>query len=174
MRLPSRLTSTICGPPFSGSLAEFVGCAALRTIPPRCTEPVFRGWNGSETSYCRNSPVPKQETYRKRSSSERLMSVISGGTALNPLQQRRQACGIGGLGGNLDHFLDCPFAVVAMPEPDRRGEILQRDHHAQQNRTRGVGSCAGRSSSAICCSAPRSSSCRWRRLRRSQTCSLWP
>jgi hypothetical protein len=40
------------------------------------------------------------------------------------LQQRRQGCRIGGLGGNLDHLLDCPFAVVAIPGPDRRGEIL--------------------------------------------------
>src|SRR5438270_6454635 len=75
MRRPSRLTSTICGAPFSGFFG-CLGCAARRTIPPRCTEPVFFGCNGSETSYCRNSPVPKQETYKKRSSSERLMSVL--------------------------------------------------------------------------------------------------
>src|SRR5438445_490356 len=37
-----------------------------------------------------------------------------------------------------------------------------------------LGSWAGRSSSAICCSAPRSSSCRCRRLSKSQMCSLRP
>jgi hypothetical protein len=35
----------------------------------------------SETSYWRISPVPQHETYRKRSSRERFMSVTSGGTA---------------------------------------------------------------------------------------------
>src|SRR5215467_7712694 len=47
--------------------------------------PVNTGLNGSDTSYCRNSPVPQHDTYRKRSSSDRLMSVTSGGTALNGL-----------------------------------------------------------------------------------------
>src|SRR5580700_535760 len=121
MRRPSRLTSTICGAPFNGVLGCF-GCAALRTIPPRCTDPVFRGRKGSETSYCKNSPVPKQETYKKRSSRDRLMSVISGGTALKPCNS----------GGNVDYFLNSPFAIVAMPDPNRRREIFQRDYHSEK------------------------------------------
>src|SRR6478672_334438 len=54
-------------------------------MPPSCTEPVSTGLKGSDTSYCFSSPVPKHDTYRNRSSSERLMSVTSGGTAPNPL-----------------------------------------------------------------------------------------
>src|ERR1700690_1011992 len=53
-------------------------------MPPTCTEPINLGLNGSETSYWRISPVPQQEAYRNRSSTERLMSVSNGGTALNP------------------------------------------------------------------------------------------
>src|SRR5262245_46213157 len=53
-------------------------------MPPIFMEAMSRGLNGSDTSYCCNSPVPQQETYRYRSSSERLRSVTSGGTALNP------------------------------------------------------------------------------------------
>src|SRR5262245_36489 len=54
-------------------------------MPPTCTDPVNCGLNGSDTSYCRSSPVPQHETYNWRSSSDRLMSVTSGGTALKPL-----------------------------------------------------------------------------------------
>src|ERR671933_245466 len=58
MRRPSRLTSTICGPPLS---SPPVGCGARETIPPSRAEPVSWGWNGSPTSYCRNSPVPQPD-----------------------------------------------------------------------------------------------------------------
>src|SRR6476659_7314615 len=74
-------------------------------IPPRCTDPVFRGWKGSETSYCRNSPVPQQETYRKRSSSERLMSVTNGGTALKPCRIGGRLAGSAGSAGISITFL---------------------------------------------------------------------
>src|SRR5215468_5029820 len=104
MRLPSRLSSTICGPPFNGVLG-CLGCAAFLTIPPKCTDPVLRGWKGSVTSYCRNSPVPKQDTYRKRSSSERLMSVIKGGTALNPCKRGGKFAGSAGSAGISITFL---------------------------------------------------------------------
>src|SRR5205085_589086 len=78
---------------------------AFRTIPPKCTDPVFRGWKESETSYCKNSPVPKQETYRKRSSSERLMSVMSGGTALKPCSSGGRVAGSAGSAGISITFL---------------------------------------------------------------------
>src|SRR5256885_17235025 len=68
-------------------------------MPPRCTEPVSLGLNGSLTSYCRNSPVPQQETYRKRSSRLRLMSVTSGGTALNGFSAGGSWSGSAGSGG---------------------------------------------------------------------------
>src|SRR5580658_2290862 len=54
------------------------------------------------------------------------MSVISGGTALNPFSS-------GGLGGNVDHFLHSPFAIVAMPKPNGSGQIFQRYHYANKS-----------------------------------------
>src|SRR6266700_4041486 len=63
------------------------------------TEPVFFGLNGSDTSYCRNSPVPQHETYRNLSSSERLMSVTSGGTALKSLSMGGSFAGSAGSAG---------------------------------------------------------------------------
>src|SRR5439155_17690505 len=73
-----------CGLTFKASLG-LLGSSARLTMPPMRTEPVNFGLKGSDTSYCRISPVPQHATYRKRSSSERLMSETSGGTALNPL-----------------------------------------------------------------------------------------
>jgi hypothetical protein len=49
-------------------------------MPPRWSEPVFFGLTGSETSYWMNSPVPQHETYRKRSSSDRLMNLVDAAT----------------------------------------------------------------------------------------------
>src|SRR5277367_6574861 len=81
-RRPSRLSSIICDAPFSGPL---FGCLPCDTIPPSRTLPVSFGLNGSLTSYCFRSPVPKHATYKNLSSRLRLRSVISGGTALNGL-----------------------------------------------------------------------------------------
>src|SRR5712692_10041746 len=74
-------------------------------MPPIRTEPVSFGLNGSETSYCRNSPVPQQETYRKRSSRERLMSVTNGGTALKPCRNGGRVAGSAGSAGISITFL---------------------------------------------------------------------
>src|SRR5262249_31125315 len=68
-------------------------------MPPIFTHPVSLGLNGSETSYCRSSPVPQQETYRKRSSSERFRSVTNGRTALTPLRIGGGWSGAAGWGG---------------------------------------------------------------------------
>src|SRR5437588_10197690 len=54
-------------------------------MPRLRTEPGFSGLNGSDTWYWRNAPVPQQETYRNLSSSDKLMSVTNGGTALKSL-----------------------------------------------------------------------------------------
>ena len=64
----------------------------------------------------------------------------------------------------------CPPGARARPTPTDPSTKSPR----RQSRRSSVGSCAGRSSSTICCSAPRSSTCRWRRLCRSHTCSAWP
>src|ERR671919_1905863 len=79
-RRPSRLTSIIWGAPANGS-SEAAGWGARRTIPPRRTELVSLGLCGSLTSYCLSSPVPQHDTYSQRSSTDRSMSVTSGGTA---------------------------------------------------------------------------------------------
>src|SRR5437899_6346368 len=68
-------------------------------MPPIRTEPVFFGLNGSETSYCKNSPVPQQETYRNLSSSDKLMSDTSGGTALKSLSIAGNLSGSAGSAG---------------------------------------------------------------------------
>src|SRR5262245_5383502 len=68
-------------------------------MPPIFTEPVSTGLNGSDTSNCFSSPVPQHDTYRKRSSSERLRSVTSGGTAPKPLRRGgRSSAGAGSAG----------------------------------------------------------------------------
>src|SRR5262245_17257209 len=68
-------------------------------MPPILTEPVSTGLNGSETSNCFSSPVPQHDTYRKRSSSERLMSVTSGGTAPKPLRRGGRSSAAAGSAG---------------------------------------------------------------------------
>src|SRR5205814_2155746 len=74
-------------------------------MPPMRTEPVFIGLNGSDTSYCKNSPVPQQETYRNLSSSDKLISVTSGGTALNPFRSAGSFSGSAGSAGISITFL---------------------------------------------------------------------
>src|SRR3989442_15889737 len=57
------------------------GWGGGRTMPPKGTEPASLGLCGSLTSYCLSSPVPQHDTYSQRSSTDRSMSVTSGGTA---------------------------------------------------------------------------------------------
>ena len=59
-----------------------------------------------------NSPVAQQETYRNRSSSERLMSVMNGGTALKPLKSGGKLR-VRRLGGNFD-YLSSPFSATVV------------------------------------------------------------
>src|SRR5688572_25803092 len=113
-REPSRLISTICGPPLSGS-PGFAGWAARLTTPPMRNEPVFRGLNGSVTSYWMNSPVPQHDTYKNRSSSERLMSVTSGATALNPCNSGGRDAGSAGSAGISITFLTAHVPVPLSP-----------------------------------------------------------
>ncbi len=65
------------------------------------------------------------------------MSVTKGGTALKPLQQRRQLFRIGRLGGNFNHLADCPLAVLAtvlaIPHPDGGRKVFQGDDHADES-----------------------------------------
>src|ERR1700678_2594349 len=84
-------------------------------MPPTCTEPISLGLNGSETSYWRISPVPQQEAYRKRSSTERLMSVSSGGTALKPCNNGGSWLGSAGSAGISITFVISNFPFDSPP-----------------------------------------------------------
>src|SRR5580698_9354527 len=52
---------------------------------------------------------------------------------LESFEQRRQCFWIGCLGRNVDHFRYAPFAIVAMPNPNRSGQIFQRYHYAKKS-----------------------------------------
>src|SRR3712207_9469881 len=85
-------------------------------MPPRCREPVCLGLNGSETSNWRISPVPQHETYRKRSSRERLRSVTNGGTVPKPLSRGGRRSGSAGSAGVCINLL---FVHLAVPGGQR-------------------------------------------------------
>src|SRR5215216_5668477 len=101
-------------------------------MPPRRTEPVSRGWNGSATSYCLSSPVPQQDTYSQRSSTDRSMSVISGGTAPKGCSaggSRSWSAGSAGIVISLRAAQRFPLPV---PEEYRGGEVLDADGGADK------------------------------------------
>src|SRR5690606_6996035 len=132
------------------------------------------GLNGSETSYCRSSPVPQQLTYRNRSSSDRLMSVTSGGTAPNgAITGGSTDASAGSAGISITFFVFhspvCWSRYHRKIELDRSFRLMTTPTKPYARR----GLCAGRSSSAICCSAPRSSFSTCLRVLRSQTCSAF-
>src|SRR5208282_3969757 len=86
-------------------------------MPPTCTDPINLGLNGSETSYWRISPVPQQEAYRKRSSTERLISVSSGGTALKPCNSGGNWLGSAGSAGISMTFFTSNFPLEPPFDP---------------------------------------------------------
>lgn len=146
-RLPSRLASTICGPPVR---TPALGCEPGAAIPPRRTLPVSLGANGSLTSYWRKSPVPQHDTYRKRSSSDRLMSVTSGGTAPNPFSSGGSSSASAGSAG-----IVITFWIFQSP-PSRCHIQIDADRSSTDTTTPTnpyvfCGSWAGRSSSTIWC-----------------------
>src|SRR5215471_5242582 len=146
-------------------------------MPPIFTDPVSCGLKGSDTSYCCNSPVPQQETYRYRSSSERLISVTNGGTALKPF---RSGGSLSGSAGSAGISITFRTAHLLFLPPSSRCHIQMEDEKSFRETTTPtnpkvfIGSWEGRSSSTICCSAPRSISCKWWRLSKFQMCSLRP
>src|SRR5215208_2101593 len=170
MRRPSRLTSTICGPPLSGPP---LGCGARDTMPPRRTVSTSWGRKGSRTSYCRKSPVPQQATYRNRSSRLRLMSVINGGTAPNGFSaggSRSGSAGSAGISMTFSAF-QVSFSRYQVQTDEERSFS---ESTVLTNPNVLLGSCDGRSSSTIWYSGPKSMVCRCRRARRSHTCSACP
>src|SRR5215218_2517506 len=99
-------------------------------MPPSLTEPVSLGLNGSATSYCLSSPVPQQDTYSQRSSTDRSMSETSGGTAPKGLRAGGEQVGVGRLGRDGDGLAGGPGVAVAVPQPHRARQVLDADHHA--------------------------------------------
>ena len=133
------------------------------TKPPIRTEPVSCALKGSETSYWRNSPVPQQDTYRNRSSSDRLISVTSGGTTPRSFSMGGKMAGSAGSAGT---SITLRMAHCS-PSLCQTQTALERFCKLTTTPTKPyvcVGSCAGRSSSTIWLSSPRSSC--WRCLRR--------
>ena len=61
------------------------------------------------------------------------MSVTSGGTAPNGCRIGGRSAASAGSAGIVDHLGDRELAVaVAVPEPDRGGQVLDADHHADE------------------------------------------
>src|SRR5207247_11200853 len=86
-------------------------------MPPMRTDPDFFGLNGSDTSYCNISPVPQQETYRNLSSSDKSMSVTSGGTALKSLSNGGNFSGSAGSAGISITFFKCQEPLFRFYSP---------------------------------------------------------
>ena len=99
---------------------------------PGAPIPLSAGLNGSDTSNCFSSPVPQHETYRNRSSRERLMSVTSGGTAPNPLSRGGSCAGSAGSAGISMTFRIMPGSTVPIPGPDRGRQVLQARNGASE------------------------------------------
>src|SRR6266498_2993731 len=156
-RLPSRLTSTICGPPPRGRPGA-AGCGWRRTMPPRRTEPASRGLDGSLTSYCLSSPVPQQETYSQRSSTDRSMSETSGGTAPKGCSAGGRSSGSAGWAGMVTTLRTAqrsPSWCHSHTDPDRSSTLMTTPTKPQALE----GSWAGRTSNTSWCWSPRST--RW-------------
>ena len=96
-------------------------------MPPSRTEPVSRGLNGSLTSYCFSSPVPQQDTYSHRSSTDRSMSEISGGTAPKGLSAGGRSSGSAGSAGmvmTLRTAHRSPSLCHIHTDPDRSSTLI--------------------------------------------------
>src|SRR4029453_4115401 len=132
-------------------------------------EPVFFGLNGSDTSYCRNSPVPQQETYRNLSSSDKSMSVTSGGTALKSLSSAGNFSGSAASARISITFFKSQAPLLRCQSQTEADKSLSETTTPTKPYAL-VGSCAGRISRTICCSFPRSRACKCRRRRKSHTC----
>src|SRR5437660_6513304 len=120
-----------------------------------------------------NSPVPQQETYRNLSSSDKLMSVTSGGTALKSLSIGGNFSGSAGSAGiSITFFKSHAPLLRCQSQIDADKSLSETTTPLKPYAL--VGACAGRISSTISCSLPKSSACTCRRWRESHTCSGGP
>src|SRR5881227_229316 len=103
-----------------------------------------------------NSPVPQQETYRNLSSSDKLMSVTSGGTALKSLSMGGNFPGSAGSAGiSITFFKSHVPLLRCQSQTDADKSLIEITTPTKPYAF--VGSCEGRISRTICCSLPRSS-----------------
>src|SRR5215207_10585818 len=100
-------------------------------MPPSRTDPTSFGFAGSDTSNCFISPVPQQDTYRNLSSTERSMSVMSGGTAPKGFRaggSRSASAGSAGTVMTFSTFHSSPSRNQRQTE----AEVLGGDHDADE------------------------------------------
>src|SRR5829696_4715244 len=117
-------------------------------MPPRRTDPVSTGLRMSATSYCLSSPVPQQDTYSQRSSTDRSMSETSGGTAPNGLSAGGSRSGSAGSAGMVMTSRTAqrsPSRYQAQMDPERSSTLITTPTNPQVL----AGSWAGRTSSTI-------------------------
>src|SRR5262249_19468011 len=108
------------------------------------------------------------------SSSDKLMSEINGGTALKPLSSGGKSSASAGSAGVSITLFAAPLPLLSR-YPNQIEPHKSFNHNTPPpNPETLFRSCEGRSSSTICCSAPKSISCECVRLSRFHTCSLWP
>jgi hypothetical protein len=131
-------------------------------MPPSLTEPVSRGLKLSLTSYCLSSPVPQHDTYSQRSSTDRSMSLMRGGTAPNGLSAGGSRSGSAGSAGMVTTLVAAQRSLSRYQrntDPDRSSTLMTTPTNPQAL----AGSWAGRTSSTSWWASPRST--RWVRVR---------
>src|SRR5438876_10888665 len=96
-----------------------------------------------------NSPVPQQETYRNLSSSDKLMSVTSGGTVLKSLSIAGNFSGSAGSAGVSITFFKSHAPLLRCQSQTAADKSLCETTTPTKSYAFG-GSCAGRISGTIC------------------------
>ena len=119
--------------------------------------------------------MPQQDTSRVLSSTLSEMSVTSGGTAPKGWSAGG-SCSVSA--GSAGISITLVAVILPLPSSGCQSQTLALRSAVETTtptKPHGLlGSCAGRSSSTICCSGPRSMACWCVRLRMSQTWRWWP
>src|SRR5579859_1674511 len=143
-------------------------------MPPIRTDPVCTGWNGSLTSYCFISPVPQHDTYRYLSSTDRPMSLTSGGTAPNPCSSGGSCSAGAGSAGIVMTLVTAQRPPSSSCQSQIDADRSSRLTTTPTNPYFFAGSCAGRNSSTIWYWSPTLTVCTRLRDFMSQKCSRCP
>src|SRR5256886_15720172 len=102
-------------------------------MPPGCTEPASLGLCGSLTSYCFSSPVPKHDTYSQRSSTDRSMSLTSGGSAPAGLGAGGGPLAVAGSAGGPVLLVLPSQPVAGLHEPHTLGKSARSAHNPPEH-----------------------------------------